>query len=147
MRNARNRSGGVVITCIVNCTKSCRPALSAVEGAGCIVFISEVDDLIMFAPLDAMFLRTDLTSRPGNSALSRAGNLGDAHLREMSAEMDKSFTMRTYPPTAGARKSLTIRTYKISGLKPVPWNEHLQKTPGGRGLHSPFATFNFQLVP
>src|SRR5713101_5104459 len=99
----------------------------------------------MFAPLDAMFLPTDLASRPGNSAFNHAGNFEDAHFQKMSAEMDKSFTMRTYEKRA--RKSLTIRTYKITGLK-LPWNEHLQKTPAGqRGLHSPFATFNFQLVP
>src|SRR5713101_4669198 len=99
----------------------------------------------MFAPLDAMFLRTDLTSRPGNSAFSHADNFGNANSRKMSAEMDKSFTMHTYEKRAC--KSLTIRTYKITGLK-LPWNEHLQKPPGGRGgLHSPFATFNFQLVP
>jgi hypothetical protein len=98
--------------------------------AGASLFFSEVDDLIMFAPLDAMFLRTDLVSRPANSAFSRAGNCGNANLRKMSAEMDKSFTMRTYEKRAC--KSLTICTYKITGLK-LPWNEHLQKTPGGRG--------------
>jgi len=99
----------------------------------------------MFAPLDAMFLPTDLASRPGNSAFSRAGNLGNANLRKMSAEMGKSFTMRTYEKRPC--KSLTIRTYKITGLK-LPWNEHLQKTPGGRGAStrpSPLSTFNWFL--
>src|SRR5713226_5495369 len=94
----------------------------------------------MFAPLDAMFLRTDLTSRLGNSAFNHAGNFEDAHFQKMSAEMDKSFTMRTYEKRA--RKSLTIRTYKITGLK-LSWNEHLQKTPGGGG--SPLAIRHFQL--
>jgi len=98
----------------------------------------------MFAPLDAMFLPTDLASPPGNSAFSHADNFGNANSRKMSAEMDKSFTMRTYEKRAC--KSLTIRTYKITGLK-LPWNEHLQKTPGGGGPPPPFATFNFQLVP
>src|SRR5713101_1477606 len=64
--------------------------------AGASFFISEVDDLIMFALFDAMFLRTDLTSRPWNSAFSHADNFGNAHLRKMSAETDKSFAMRTY---------------------------------------------------
>ncbi len=99
----------------------------------------------MFAPLDAMFLPTDLASRPGNSAFNHAGNFKDAHFQKMSAEMDKSFTMRTYEKRA--RKSLTIRTYKITGLK-LSWNEHLQKTPGGRGVstrHSPLSTFNWFL--
>src|SRR5712692_2350007 len=96
----------------------------------------------MFAPLDAMFLPTDLTSRLGNSAFNHAGNFEDAHFQKMSAEMDKSFTMRTYEKRA--RKSLTIRTYKITGLK-LPWNEHLQKTPGGGG--PPLAIRHFQLVP
>ena len=70
----------------------------------------------MFAPLDAMFLPTDLASPPGNSAFSHADNFGNANSRKMSAEMDKSFTMRTYEKRAC--KSLTIRTYKITGLKP-----------------------------
>ena len=110
--------------------------------AGASFFISEVDDLIVFALLDAMFLPTDLASRPGNSAFNHASNFGNVNLRKMSAEMGKSFTMRTYEKRAC--KSPTIRTYKIAGLR-LPWNEHLQKTPGGGG--PPLAAFNFQLVP
>ena len=37
--------------------------------------------------------RTGHTSRPVNSAFNRAGHFRDAHLRKMSAEVDKSFGM------------------------------------------------------
>ncbi len=43
-----------------------------------------------------MLPRTDHTSRPVNSAFNRADHFGDADLRKMSAEADKSFGIRTY---------------------------------------------------
>ena len=90
----------------------------------------------MFAPLDAMFLRTDFASPPENSAFSRSGNFGNANLRNMSAETDKSFTMRTYEKRAC--KSSGMCTCKIKGLK-LPWNQHLRKMPGGPPLPHPNA--------
>src|SRR5712692_2389835 len=77
-----------------------------------------------------MLRRTDHTSRPVNSAFNRAGPL------EMQTHQkcpQRRISRLEYALTENrACKSFRIRTYSFIGLK-ASWNEHLQKTPGGRG--------------
>ena len=78
--------------------------------------------------------------RRGGFTLNRfTGNgftLNKVHREEFIVPVDalrhgrslKPFRMRRYEKWT--RKSLGIRTYKNKGLK-LPWNEYLQKNPGG----------------